>query len=464
MPSAVSKAAHCSLHPLSSCLCLNSASLHLYSYTLVWHPFPHPSRTHSFPHLALTSTPFSMNPIPSHRDATRAFVSGNFSDDGLTNDLTGLSGEQCIGIADWRDFYFKTYIHVGKLVGRIYDEQGKPREALGEFDELLKEGKRLRDVGSERGRQGDGLTDDLTGLSGEQCIGIADWRDFDFETYIHVGYLVGRFYDEQGKGGMLWASVSVAKAAEKKYPGCNSQWAQNEGGKVGLPLYCACPLLSLPFPLIFPSLPAPSQPLPSCSLPAPPFLLPPSPSLPAPSQPLPSCSLPAPPFLLPPSPSLPAPSQPLPSCSLPAPPFLLPPSPSLPAPSQPLPSCSFFPNPRSPFISPARLVRHLKAQGRGEAIPRVQPVMGAERGRQGNVSPSLLFSKSSLRCASLPTSHSPLMVLRSCLVPHCSPLAHTSLFLPPRCSFLLPAPLSGSTSAASHKADAVETRYPRCIL
>ncbi|CAI7816591.1 unnamed protein product [Closterium sp. NIES-53] len=102
------------------------------------------------------------------RDATRAFVSGNFSGDGLTDDLTGLSGEQCIGIADWRDFYFKTYIHVGKLVGRFYDEQGKPKDALGEFDLLLKEGKRLRDV---------------------------------------------------------------AKVVEKKYPGCNSRWAQNEGGK-----------------------------------------------------------------------------------------------------------------------------------------------------------------------------------------------------------------------------------------
>ncbi|CAI5981101.1 unnamed protein product [Closterium sp. NIES-64] len=80
------------------------------------------------------------------RDATRAFVSGNFSGDGLTDDLTGLSGEQCIGIADWRDFYFKTYIHVGKLVGRFYDEQGKAKDVLGEFDELLKEGKRQRDV------------------------------------------------------------------------------------------------------------------------------------------------------------------------------------------------------------------------------------------------------------------------------------------------------------------------------
>ncbi|CAI7871185.1 unnamed protein product [Closterium sp. NIES-54] len=140
------------------------------------------------------------------RDATRAFVSGNFSGDGLTDDLTGLSGEQCIGIADWRDFYFKTYMtgnvslpaftlhpfssllcpalfptsHVGKLVGRFYDEQGKPKDALGEFDLLLKEGKRLRDV---------------------------------------------------------------AKVVEKKYPGCNSRWAQNEGGKVRPLPPCSNPLV-----------------------------------------------------------------------------------------------------------------------------------------------------------------------------------------------------------------------------
>ncbi|CAI7878633.1 unnamed protein product [Closterium sp. NIES-53] len=36
--------------------------------------------------------------------------------------------------------------HVGYLVGRFYDEQGKAKDVLGEFDELLKEGKRQRDV------------------------------------------------------------------------------------------------------------------------------------------------------------------------------------------------------------------------------------------------------------------------------------------------------------------------------
>ncbi|CAI5990389.1 unnamed protein product, partial [Closterium sp. NIES-65] len=126
------------------------------------------------------------------RDATRAFVSGNFSGDGLTDDLTGLSGEQCIGIADWRDFYFKTYIHVGKLVGRFYDEQGKPRDSLGEFDELLKEGKRLRDVAKVAEKKYPGCN--------------SRWA--------------------QNEGGK-WP-----KWVEKKHPGCNSRWAQNEGGKL----------------------------------------------------------------------------------------------------------------------------------------------------------------------------------------------------------------------------------------
>ncbi|CAI5529046.1 unnamed protein product [Closterium sp. Naga37s-1] len=308
------------------------------------------------------------------RDATRAFVSGNFSGvgltddltglsgDGLTDDLTGLSGEQCIGIADWWDFYFKTYIPLKihltegqrlrdvakapclrltacppsfslpsllpatwggwwaevnlKLVGWFYNEQGKPKDALGEFDELLKEGKRLRDV---------------------------------------------------------------AKVAEKKYPGCNSRWAQKEGGKVR-------PRVSLVVP---------------------------------------PCFLPAPPFLL-----------------------LLPQS--------PVPI----------HLSRASCERHLKAQGRGEAIPRVQLAMGAERGRQGNVSPSLLFPRSSLRCASLSNPHSPLMVrgisnakeVRS-RVPALFSTA-PPLLIPP-CSSLLVAPFSSPLLCAvflsSHLLPAVST-------
>ncbi|RWR96208.1 membrane-associated progesterone-binding protein 4 [Cinnamomum micranthum f. kanehirae] len=64
------------------------------------------------------------------RDASRAFISGNFTGDGLTDTLQGLSSSEVKSVVDWRDFYFRTYIYVGKLVGRYYDGQGNPTKYL----------------------------------------------------------------------------------------------------------------------------------------------------------------------------------------------------------------------------------------------------------------------------------------------------------------------------------------------
>ncbi|KAL3830376.1 hypothetical protein ACJIZ3_019178 [Penstemon smallii] len=66
----------------------------------------------------------------SGRDASRAFVSGNFTGEGLTDNLHGLSSPEVKSIVEWRDFYFKTYIFVGKLVGRYYDNEGNPTKYL----------------------------------------------------------------------------------------------------------------------------------------------------------------------------------------------------------------------------------------------------------------------------------------------------------------------------------------------
>uniref|UniRef100_A0A1J3IJT2 Membrane-associated progesterone-binding protein 4 n=2 Tax=Noccaea caerulescens TaxID=107243 RepID=A0A1J3IJT2_NOCCA len=64
------------------------------------------------------------------RDASRAFVSGNFTGDGLTDSLRGLSSSEVMSIVDWRGFYTRTYTPVGKLVGRYYDSQGNPTKHL----------------------------------------------------------------------------------------------------------------------------------------------------------------------------------------------------------------------------------------------------------------------------------------------------------------------------------------------
>ncbi|KAL8494752.1 hypothetical protein ACS0TY_025555 [Phlomoides rotata] len=66
----------------------------------------------------------------SGRDASRAFVSGNFTGEGLTDDLHSLSSTEVKSIIDWRDFYLRTYIFVGKLVGRYYDGEGNPTKYL----------------------------------------------------------------------------------------------------------------------------------------------------------------------------------------------------------------------------------------------------------------------------------------------------------------------------------------------
>ncbi|XP_068666833.1 membrane-associated progesterone-binding protein 4 [Aristolochia californica] len=64
------------------------------------------------------------------RDASRAFISGNFTGDGLIDSLQGLSTTEVKGVVDWRDFYFRSYKFSGKLVGRYYDSQGNPTKYL----------------------------------------------------------------------------------------------------------------------------------------------------------------------------------------------------------------------------------------------------------------------------------------------------------------------------------------------
>ena len=52
------------------------------------------------------------------KDATRAYITGDFTEAGLTDDLTGLSDEMISGLATWIDFYTEEYNYMGKLVGR----------------------------------------------------------------------------------------------------------------------------------------------------------------------------------------------------------------------------------------------------------------------------------------------------------------------------------------------------------
>ncbi|XP_057953410.1 membrane-associated progesterone-binding protein 4 isoform X1 [Malania oleifera] len=130
------------------------------------------------------------------RDASRAFVSGNFTGDGLTDSLRGLSSTQVKSIVEWREFYFRsyTYIKVSRLINW-------------------------------------------------KCSRRITW-DFQMTSFLRfVGKLVGHYYDSEGNPTKYLKGVE-AKAArgtqllekqkeeEAKIPSCSSRWSQEEGGEV----------------------------------------------------------------------------------------------------------------------------------------------------------------------------------------------------------------------------------------
>ena len=103
------------------------------------------------------------------RDSTPSFITGKFSRDEATDDVSGLSPEEMLGVKNWMDFYRKEYTYVGKMIGRYYDTEGNPTDDLKAAWKKIKEGKMLKKAQEEQ---------------------------------------------------------------SKRYPGCNSQWSRDEGSTV----------------------------------------------------------------------------------------------------------------------------------------------------------------------------------------------------------------------------------------
>ncbi|XP_076031488.1 neuferricin-like [Oratosquilla oratoria] len=81
----------------------------------------------------------------SGRDASRAFVSGDFSEAGLVDNIEGLSVTDYIGLDEWVKFYDADYKYVGKLIGRYYDENGEPTEYYSKAQQWIGEAYRKRE-------------------------------------------------------------------------------------------------------------------------------------------------------------------------------------------------------------------------------------------------------------------------------------------------------------------------------
>lgn len=67
-------------------------------------------------------------------DGTRAFVTGEFNEKGLVDDVTEFDSSRLLDLLTWVEFYEKTYRFVGKLIGNFYDTKGNPTEALREAE------------------------------------------------------------------------------------------------------------------------------------------------------------------------------------------------------------------------------------------------------------------------------------------------------------------------------------------
>ncbi|KAG7483728.1 hypothetical protein MATL_G00041360 [Megalops atlanticus] len=78
------------------------------------------------------------------KDASRAFVTGDFTETGLTDDVSDLTPSQVVALFDWLAFYQRDYEPVGRLIGRYYSENGQPTEALRRVEAALAEGLKLK--------------------------------------------------------------------------------------------------------------------------------------------------------------------------------------------------------------------------------------------------------------------------------------------------------------------------------
>ncbi|XP_053426313.1 neuferricin isoform X3 [Nycticebus coucang] len=73
------------------------------------------------------------------RDASRAFVTGDYTEASLVDDVSDLSSSEMLILQNWRSFYEKNYVLVGRVRGRFYREDGLPTPELMRVEAMITE-------------------------------------------------------------------------------------------------------------------------------------------------------------------------------------------------------------------------------------------------------------------------------------------------------------------------------------
>ncbi|XP_077286308.1 neuferricin homolog [Arctopsyche grandis] len=77
------------------------------------------------------------------RDASKSFITGEFSDTSKTlDDVLELAPNDLIGLENWIKMYDEQYIYKGKLIGRFYDADGMETDYMMRVKEKLEDAQR----------------------------------------------------------------------------------------------------------------------------------------------------------------------------------------------------------------------------------------------------------------------------------------------------------------------------------
>lgn len=79
-------------------------------------------------------------------DGSKAFITGEFDEQGLIDDISELKNSDVLGLENWKKFYEKDYEHVGVVEGMFYNKQGEELPMMHVYKNKLKAGYREKDL------------------------------------------------------------------------------------------------------------------------------------------------------------------------------------------------------------------------------------------------------------------------------------------------------------------------------
>lgn len=79
-------------------------------------------------------------------DGSKGFVTGQFDEDGLVDDIAEFTTSQILSLESWMSFYEKDYKHIGVVEGSFYDKNGDELAMMHVYKNKLKTAKREQEL------------------------------------------------------------------------------------------------------------------------------------------------------------------------------------------------------------------------------------------------------------------------------------------------------------------------------